>query len=347
MRIHIAFMESIFPQSQVEWYASLLIFILSILIAFLVRALFKGRLKGLSNKTATPLDDLFLKHAAAPLFWLVILCGVFIAGSALPLPAKPYDCSHIFKKVMETLVALNVAWLLLRTVNLFHTYLIHLKNISRATVDDRLLRVIRKVLHILIIIITALLVIQNLGYSVTGLWAGLGIGGLAVALAARDTLANIFGSIIIFTDRLFKVGDTVSVAGVKGTVEDIGFRSTRIRSASHSLFAVPNSIMTSATVENISAQTKQIVDLTFTIPPARSRNDILEMKRRISQVFVRNPLVEKDTIRVYVSAVSNNAITLQIMCDIKPPKDEDVCKFREALYLDVLDELKEMGVISS
>jgi MscS family membrane protein len=99
--------------------------------------------------------------------------------------------------------------------------------------------------------VAALLVLQNAGYNVAGLLAGLGIGGLAVALAAKETLANLFGSIALLMDRTFQVGDRIKQGDVEGTVEKIGLRSTRVRTAEGYAVSIPNQLITNAPVTNM------------------------------------------------------------------------------------------------
>src|SRR5690606_42111412 len=123
---------------------------------------------------------------------------------------------------------------------------------------------LRKSLKIFIGVVGGLLLVQHVGYPITSLLGGLGIGGLAVALAAQDTLANVFGSVIIFTDKPFKVGDWVKIGDVIGDVESIGFRSTRIRTWPKTLVTIPNKIIANTQVENWSAMPKRRIR--FTLP---------------------------------------------------------------------------------
>lgn len=114
--------------------------------------------------------------------------------------------------------------------------------------------VLAKAVRVFLITIAGLLVLQNIGYNVAGLLAGLGIGGLAVALAAKETLANLFGSIALLIDRTFEVDDTIKQGDVEGVVEKIGLRSTQVRTKEGYLISVPNQLITSAPVTNMTPQ---------------------------------------------------------------------------------------------
>jgi MscS family membrane protein len=121
---------------------------------------------------------------------------------------------------------------------------------TRATLAPVLARASR----VFLVIIAVLLVLQNIGYNVAGLLAGLGIGGLAVALAAKETLANLFGSIALLMDRTFEVGDTIKQADVEGVVVKIGLRSTRVRTKEGYIVSIPNQLITNAPVTNMTPQ---------------------------------------------------------------------------------------------
>jgi MscS family membrane protein len=123
---------------------------------------------------------------------------------------------------------------------------------GEAVLDMQLFPVIRKSLKVFIIVITALVTSQNLGMNVTGLLASLSIGGLAVGLAAQDTLSNLFGAVALFGDKPFRVGDRIQLDTIDGTVESIGLRSTRIRNLDGYLVTVPNRTMANASLTNVS-----------------------------------------------------------------------------------------------
>ena len=120
-----------------------------------------------------------------------------------------------------------------------------------------------------------ILAIQNLGYSVSGLLASLGIGGLAVALAAKDTLSNVFGSLMLILDRPFKLGDWIKAGDMEGTVEEIGFRSTRIRTFAKTLITVPNSIIANLPLDNFSRMPKRRIKLTVGVTYATTPAQML------------------------------------------------------------------------
>ena len=134
-------------------------------------------------------------------------------------------------------------------------YLGRWTNRTETKLDDMLVPVVRKSLRVTIAIVSAIFIADNiLEYNVQSILLSAGVGGIAIALAAKDTVANFFGSLTIFTDRPFQVEQLITVSGYTGIVEDVGFRSTRIRTLQGHLVTVPNSAVSNSTVENISSR---------------------------------------------------------------------------------------------
>jgi len=148
--------------------------------------------------------------------------------------------------------AIALAYTLYRLVDVVEYYLNRLVGKTETKLDDMLVPIVRKTLRITIAIIAVLLISENiLGTNVKSLLLSAGVGGIAIALAAKDTIANFFGSITIFTDRPFQMGETIKVGDHKGPVEGVGFRSTRVRTLQGHLVTVPNSVIANSMVENI------------------------------------------------------------------------------------------------
>ena len=154
------------------------------------------------------------------LYEVITIGGLFLAVQVLQLPVAPVDVRRFAYALLKVLATFDVAWFVFNMVSLLEAYLGQWVSRTESTLDDHLLPFIRKSLRAFIIFLAALMTIQNLGYSISGLLASLGIGGLAVALAAKDTLANFFGSLMIILDRPFHIGDWVKAGDIEGTVRN-------------------------------------------------------------------------------------------------------------------------------
>lgn len=160
---------------------------------------------------------------------------------------------------------------------------------TESKLDDMLVPIISSSIKFILVAFGVLLVIQNLGYSVSSVLAGLGIGGAAVALASKDTLANIFGSLVVFFDHPFDIGDWIEVNGISGSVEEIRLRSTIIRTWDNSLVTMPNQLLTTASINNYERRHKRKMDCNFGVLYSTTADQIEKIVSDIKQYILENP----------------------------------------------------------
>ena len=161
---------------------------------------------------------------------------------------------------------------------------------TESTLDDELVPLVRRCLKGFIFGIGVLLFLQNvLRYDITSLLAGLGIGGLAVAFAAQDAIANLFGAVMIFADRPFKVGDAVSLEGFEGTIEAIGLRSTRLRTWEGTLVTIPNRAVAAASITNLAAREMRVTTFVVRLAPSTPTDKVEEAVAILREVLSRHP----------------------------------------------------------
>jgi MscS family membrane protein len=179
----------------------------------------------------------------------------------------------------RTIAVLAVGWLIFRMVDVLEVYLLRWTSRTKTALDDQLVPLIRKTLRVFVVIVAALFIAQNIfHWDIGALIAGLGLGGLAFALAAKDLLSNLFGSVTIFADRPFQLGDWVRISGTEGVIEQVGFRSTRLRTFSGELVTLPNSTVANSPIENVSRRPfirrNLNVTVTYDTPPDKLRRGI-------------------------------------------------------------------------
>ncbi len=175
-------------------------------------------------------------------------------GIGLHYFALPETVASIASSLLLALITATVAFVLVKLVDVFIAFLRPRISESESRLDDQLLPVLSGGLKAFILVTVAVLILQNSGYNISGLLAGIGLGGLAIALALQPTLANVFAAVTIFVDHPFRIGDGVSVAGISGSVEGIGLRSTRIRTYEGTLVTIPNSAVVNAQIDNLQAR---------------------------------------------------------------------------------------------
>jgi len=203
-------------------------------------------------------------------------------------------------------------------------------------VNQGLLRLLRQTTKVLALVLCLLLGAQNMGMDVASLIAGLGIGGLAFALAAKDTLANLLGSVMIMIDRPFQIGDWIVAKGAEGTVEQIGFRSTRIRTFYHSVISIPNSELVLANVDNMGMREYRRVtttlSLTYDTPPER----IEAFCEGVKNAIKANPVTRKDYIHVCFSGYGAASLDILVYFFLKVPDWSEELVERQNIYLEIL-----------
>ena len=242
-----------------DWGIALLIIIGVVVATKLIIWFIKNVLKKLSAKTKTRLDDLLVEMLEEPIVYIFAMVGIWFALKRLVFPP---DITDYIDKGFWFVVILAVTWFIARLlIALIDEYLAPAVEKSESDLDDQLLPVARKVIKYTVWILGILMALNNVGFNIGAILAGLGIGGLALAMAARDTVANVFGGVTIFTDKPFVMGDRVKISGYDGIVQEVGIRSTRVRTLSGTMLTVPNMKFTDNIIENVSMEPSRKITL--------------------------------------------------------------------------------------
>jgi MscS family membrane protein len=186
--------------------------------------------------------------------------------------------------------------------------------------------------------------VQNLGYSVSGLLGALGVGGLAMALAAKDTLANLFGGATILIDRPFRPGDWITLPGADGTVEEIGLRSTRIRTFAKTLVSIPNSNLANATVENHSLMPKRRIKFTVGVTYSTTPDQMRTLVQRIEDYLRGNADISQEFLMVKFTAFGPSSLDILVYCFTVTTDWVQHLQARQDVQLAVMDMVDDLGL---
>lgn len=219
---------------------------------------------GISKKTATDFDDIILKSIQKPLTYLIILVSLILISEALNSLFQIFEFFDT-SKVIYLLIVILISWTLLRILNGYYSNKSFLKNLKESDdpmVVEQTYEITIRIFKIIVIIITALTLMQEFGLSISGLLAFGGVGGLVIGLAAKDLLSNFFGGLMIFLDRPFKVGEFIKSPDrdIEGIVESIGWRLTVVRTFSKNVLYIPNSAFANIVVENATRMTNRRIN---------------------------------------------------------------------------------------
>jgi MscS family membrane protein len=260
---------------------------------FVVRWVFHG-LQSLAGYTRTEFDERLLRAAEKPAKALVALVGIVAALRVLKLPPAG---DIALRWVSAVAFSILVLALFLRVVAA-------LLDQAQQRAQRRELNVaafmpwIRRTLLAVVMVLGVLMIAQSLGANVRAFLAGLGIGGLAVALAAQDTLANIFGSVVIAIDQPFRVGETVQIGPHIGTVEDMGLRSTRLRTPARNLITIPNKMVAAEAISNLTRFSERRVEQTIRLAYGAEPEQIESLVEAIRGIIQAEDEVSKPSVIV-------------------------------------------------
>ncbi len=239
---------------QNEFVRATIILFTALIAVLASNVLLKKYVKHLTGKTKTEIDDIILAIITKPLFLLIILAGIYFALNEIRL-LQQY--TQQISSLFFTIAVFIVAFLLARVLTVLITQWMKIHKRFEKTPQ-----VLNKMIRVIIYVLALLMVLDHLNIEITPLIATLGIGGLAVGLALQNTLSNFFAGLHIISDRPVNVGDYIELDGkVEGYVEDIGWRSTRIKTLPNTIIIIPNSKLAESVITNYSMPDKEIAVL--------------------------------------------------------------------------------------
>lgn len=330
------FQKTFYGNTVGEWGISLLIIVGSLIFAKVLLWLTKGIVQRFTKKSKTKIDDIIVDMLEEPLAFAIILFGIWYA---LKLLTFPENVLNFFDDVFYILIIFNVAWLFNRLfTSIVNQYLRPLVDKTDTDLDDQLLPVATKAIKITVWIIAIIVGLNNAGYNVGALLAGMGIGGLALAMAAKDSVTNIFGGATIFMDKPFTIRDRIVIEGIDGTVEEIGIRSTKIRTLAGRVVTVPNSKFTSNNIENISSEPnrKVVLNLGLTYD-----TDDAALQKAIDILKDINNKNESTEEKALISFNAFNDFALNILFIYYIKKDADILDTQTQINLSILKQFNE------
>jgi MscS family membrane protein len=291
---------------------------------------------------------LLLKALANPIYVAIFAAGVFFAKVPLFFDDETgirTTISDGWTTLARVILAIAAAYGLYRLVDVIEYYLNRLVGKTETTLDDMLVPIVRKALRLTIAIIAVLLISENIlgGDKVKSLLLSAGVGGIAIALAAKDTIANFFGSITIFADKPFQMGELVKIGEHLGPVEEVGLRSTRIRTLQGHLVTIPNSVITNSSVENIGRRPfiRRISNITITYDSGHSKaKRAVEI---IKNVLADVPEVNSDSDkppRVYFSDFNDWSLNIYMSYWVKPADYWLYHKVNEQVNLEIMNRFE-------
>lgn len=273
-------------------------------------------LRKVTHKTESKFDDLLLRAVEKPLEFGFVVVGLYIAGQVIPMAGS---ISEIFDKLIRSLIALTLFWVLFRAIDPFSLFIDRgIALLGSSGMRDTMKGFFLKLAKFIVICLGIAAVFQEWGFNVAAVLGSLGLVGMAVALGARDFIANLFAGLTIFLDRMFEKGNWIRTPDVEGLVEDIGFRATKIRRFDKALVTIPNARLAGEALINFSRMTNRRIYWSIGVEYRTTQDQLRVIVRDIleyvntSQDFETDPAKTKTF--VVVDAFGASSINLMLYC---------------------------------
>lgn len=326
-----------------QYLAIFVLGIIGFLLNFIIWRLLNVLFKLLANTKLgrNHFDSDIITKISRVISYLVVAYVIFIFFPVLMLPVWISYYFLAFLRVFNTVCAVLVV---LNIVELARSYFEAIVSKTESTSDDQLLPIFIRILKVIVIIIGAIYVLDVFNVDLTALIAGLSIGGLAIALAAQDTVKHLIGSVMIYADRPFQLGDFISSGEIVGTVEDIGFRSTRIRTPDSSLISVPNGSLVDMVVNNMGSlkyrRFNTTIGVAYYTPPALIEK-FVEGLRAINEA---HPLTKSETSFIHLNNMGGSSLDILFIIYFNTTEYASNLILKEEIIFSILNLAEALNV---
>jgi MscS family membrane protein len=322
------------------WLSALGIFLVFIVLRYRLIQLLVLFFKKMAQKTETTLDDKIVDVLERPLQLAVVFIGLYLSLSIFKMTET---VNIAIKHAISSVFIFLGVWIAYRALIIFNENLVALSRHFHSELGESLVKLIISALKALVVVIGAIILFNEWGFNVTGFLASLGLVGMAFALAAKDTASNLFGSLVIFSDRPFNIGDWIKTPEVEGTVEEIGIRSTRVRTFAQALVSVPNGSLANSAILNWSRmgkrRIKMTVGLTYSTTSVQMQNILAEMR----ELLRNDPGIHPDTIFIHFTDFQESALGIFCYFFTNTTNWGEYMAVRERINLAIMQIVEQNG----
>ncbi len=309
---------------------------LSLALRGFVKALLKRPLKKMENFATILMDGL-----SGPVAFLVVFTGFYFSLLILNFHGTVNQIALYIIQLLLTFTVIRILYVVTDDVAF------HMKGLAGETesrLDDQLIPVLRKLAKVVIAAVGIVFFMQMKGYPVTGIITGLGIGGLAFAFAAQDSIAGIFASVALFLDKPFMVGDFIQVGGISGTVEEIGLRSTRIRTLGKTLVSIPNKEIVDSTIDNLSKRPMRRCEISIGVTYDATAEQMEQLVKDLRKMLVDDGMVEHEGSYVHFNTFGDSSLNVDMIFFIRTADYAEFLEARQSLNLKIMHVVQGLGL---
>lgn len=316
-----------------QWLGLCILLVLGILVGTVVKTVVTWLLGKILRRRYEALTDEDLKILNAP---LGLLAFVIIFRAGLRALALTQGSIGFLRTVMFLLTAFAIIWLIYRLVNTVAARLQAKALETESQADDLLVPFVSVIVRIGVVLVGLIIVAENLDFNVAGLIAGLGIGGIAIALASQETLSNFFGSLVLMIERPFMADDRVTVGGVQGTVKEVGIRSTKIQTFDDSIVTVPNSNVVKNNIVNDGLRHHRNWVVKFSVPYQNGADKIEGFCKSIEDIIKQSKFLDNKEFNLHIFDVTPPTVVIRVEINFAEDAFEFELNARQQFIMDVL-----------
>lgn len=294
-----------------------------------------------SHRTPTDFFTHILLSIEKPLRWFFVLIGLYTAINYSPFFDQEMQLVNQFYR---SSIVILLAWGLYNLTGVSSMFFDKINRRFELDMDDILAPFLSKVLRFLIFALTFSIVAQEFHYDVNGFVAGLGLGGLAFALAAKDTIGNFFGGIILITEKPFTIGDWINTPNAEGVVEEISFRSTKIRTFPQALVTVPNSTIANEPITNWTKMGKRQITFTLSVTFKTTEEQLHTGVKRLEKMLREHNGIHDDVVSVAFEKFAAHGLDVHINCFTKTTDFSAHLKIKQDINFKIMKIFEEEGI---
>lgn len=294
----------------------------------------------LGDKAPTSFFSGVLEAFKKPIQWVFIVIGVYIAAVYFPFFNHG---NQIFIKILRSALIILFGWGLFNLTSSTSKVFSKISDKLSIEIDVIIIPFLSRILRFVIVAIIIAIVLTEFGFDVNGFMAGLGLGGLAIALAAKDAVSNLIGGVIIVTEKPFTIGDWILTPSVEGTVEDISFRSTQVRTFEQALVTVPNATLANESITNWSKMGKRRISFNLGFTYNTSAETLRRISGRIELLLKEHADIHPDTIFVRFNELKGSGLELMLYFFTNTTVWGEYLKIREEINYAIKEIVEEEG----
>ena len=336
--------QKIIGISAWQFLAAFLVILAGLVIKHVLVNIIEKKIDNFVAKTEAEWDNLLFDAISKPVNAFIMIGAIHVAVFLLVFNLENFPIAFIGKSY-TVLLGIILIWGVYRLVDVAAHYLDELVADKDEGLKGQFVPLIKKALRILVIIVGGLTVLATIGVNITGLAALLSVGALAFSMGAKDSVANLVGTVNILSDRPYKVGDWITVgSGIDGDVEEIGFRSTKIRMFDKTLMTVPNGTLATETIKNWSRMPKRRIKMTIGLTYDASPKQMREALKRIETILKKDEGVDQDYMLVQFTDFGPSSLDVFLYYFSKSTVWKEYLETRERVNLKIMECLEEMGL---